>query len=298
MDATADEGKADDGNVLRWHLLDRKRAELAIAQAFGLLQGKNIKCFLIKGWVSAQFYPYDRPRSFGDIDIAVAPEDFEKAVRLIDEEDAHRLGIDLHRSVRHLDSLSFDDLYRRSKVVLIEGVEVRVPCSEDHLRIVAVHWLTDGGEFRERLWDIHYAVANRPDDFDWDKCLNAVDKTRRSWVVISIGLAHKYLGLKIEGLPIAGEARDVPEWITKCVESAWNSDVRLRPLHVIWRDPSMLLKQIGKRIPPNPIQASIDMNAPFDDSSRLYYQIGSVFKRILPSVNRIIPTLFRRGGRA
>ena len=294
MDDIAAEGKADDADVRRWHLLDRKRAELAISRAFELLQERNIRCLLIKGWVSAQFYPADRPRSFGDIDIAVAPDDFEKAALRISEEDSYRLGIDLHNSVRHLDSLSFDDLFRRSTAVSIEGVDVRVPCSEDHLRIVSVHWLTDGGEFKERLWDVYYAVANQPDDFDWDKCLNAVDLTRRSWVIITIGLAHKYLGLEIDDLPFADEARDIPKWVIRCVETAWSSDVRLRPLHVIWRDPLMLLRQIKKRIPPNPIQASIDMNAPFDDRSRLYYQIGSILKRILPSVNRILPTLFRR----
>ncbi|MDM7924271.1 MAG: hypothetical protein QUS14_18455, partial [Pyrinomonadaceae bacterium] len=142
--------------------------------------------------------------------------------------------------------------------------------------------------------DIYYAVANRPADFDWKECLDVVSPTRRKWVIVAIGLAHKYLGLDISDLPFADEARNIPKWITDTVEAEWATEVRLRPIHTVWKNPRILFQQIKKRFPPNPIQATIECEGDFDDRSRLPYQIRSVIKRAMPSVKRVAGTVLPR----
>ncbi len=278
----------------KWNLLARKRNELEICEAISFFHDNRIRSILFKGFAAARNYPIAHARISADIDIAVPVADCERAAALLKTETPSRMGIDLHREFRQLDTVPWQTIYDRCGMLNIEGVEVRVPRAEDHLRILAVHWLTDGGQYKERLYDIYYAVLNRPAGFDWSMCLDSVSETRRKWVITTIGLAHKYLGLDISELPFASEAIDIPQWITKCVEREWASDVRLRPIQTTLRSPKLLVQQIRKRIPPNPIQATIDMEGSFDDGSRVYYQLGSVAKRIGPSIPRVGAALVRR----
>jgi hypothetical protein len=201
--------------------------------------------------------------------------------------------LDLHCELRHLDKVDWDDLFRNSRTYDADGVPIRILRPEDHLRVISVHWLNDGGGYKDRLWDIFYAVQNRPADFDWERCLDLVSKRRRRWVTSVIGLAHKYLDLPINDLPIADEARALPRWLIKAVEKEWASDVRLVPIHVILRQPGTLFEQIKKRIPPNSIQSTIEMEGSFDAPTRIHYQIGGVLKRIGPSALRVSRSLFR-----
>jgi hypothetical protein len=178
-------------------------------------------------------------------------------------------------------------LFRDSCEVVCGGGIVRVLSPEDHLRILVVHWLTDGGAYKERLWDIVYLLENRESDFDWEKCLMQVGENRRRWIVCVIGAARKYLGLKVDGFPFASETTDLPEWFVRALEKEWASDVRLLPLRSVLADRREFWRQIRKRIPPNPIQATVEMEGSFDSYVRFQYQIGSIFWRFFPSLKRI-----------
>ena len=204
--------------------------------------------------------------------------------RLIATAKGRKLNVDLHRELRHLDTKPWSSIFADSQSVELDGYTLRIPAAEDHLRILAVHWLNDGGERKHRLWDIYYAVANRPPDFDWDKCLNEVSERRRGWILAAIGLAHRYLGLPIDDIPFADEAKFLPPWLIKTVESEWNSGVRSAPLVTCLRDPAEFLQQLRKRIPPNPLQATIEMEGDIRNGSRFGYQLGSIRKRLLASI--------------
>lgn len=263
-----------------------------LEKVFTLLGKAHVRAVLLKGWSAARFYDRPDSRTMGDFDLMVPPGQSEDVKELFASE--KDILADIHFGPRHLDTLSFEELFDRSETVDLEGIPIRVLCPEDHLRVICVHWLTDGGERRERLWDIYWAVKNRPADFGWDKCLNVVSQRRRRWIVCTIGLAHKHLGLEIDDLPFAEEARDLPKWFTRAIESRWKEAIPHIPIHQSIGSAGLLLKQIGKRIPPNPVMAMIGMEGDIDARLRIHYQIGYILKQTVPSVKRIIPAIRRR----
>ena len=277
-----------------WFALQSKIQEEKIKKASQIFRANEIEPILIKGWAAAEFYPQKTDRIFADIDLCIEPESFQKAQDFAKNEEVRKLNVDLHRGFRHLDTVSWKDLFENSRLVKIGETDVRVLRAEDHLRVLCVHWLTDGGAYKEKLKDIYYIVSNRPDNFDWERCLDTVSKKRRKWIICTIGLAHKYLGLSMENTPIEEEAKNLPRWLTEAVEKEWKSDVRLKPLHTCLRDRKQFIEQILKRMPPNPIQATIEMEGSFDDRARIFYQFGNFFKRAIPTFKRLKEISFRK----
>jgi hypothetical protein len=279
----------------KWILLNQKRLELRALAVFQELHGLGFQPILIKGWAAARNYPPGRPRHYSDIDIAVSSAEFGAVSGVVAASKSSLAGIDLHNELRHLDSVPWPTLFARSQLVELDGGSIRILAAEDHLRVITTHWLNDGGANKERLWDIYYAVANRPADFDWAACLDPVSETRRGWVICAIGLAHKYLDLNIDDLPFRDEALQIPKWVIKTVEKEWASNEPLRPLQTCLRDPNLFLRQIKKRFPPNPIQAAIQTESPIDEIGRTAIQFRNVFQRTVPSLSRIFEVLKRRG---
>ena len=279
---------------VRWNRLLLRKFEVNIVEAVTELRLHGIEPILIKGWAASRNYPVEHPRQFSDIDLAVSSKDHDLAFELSHAAPLNLLSIDIHRELRHLDTVPWKTLFDQSKLESIDNSAIRILCPEDHLRVLCIHWLTDGGQYRERLWDIYYAVKNRPADFDWDKCLACVSPTRQKWIVTTIAIVKKYLGLEASGLPFDVKTENIPKWIIRCLEKEWASDVRLRSLHTCTRNPKLFWQQILKRIPPNPIESTIEMEGEFDDSLRAQYQIGSIFTRIVPSIKRLAPSLWHR----
>lgn len=274
-----------DSNLEKLQILQYRVGEHQLAEVWRIFEKHGLKPILIKGWAAAQFYPRPYERHLGDFDIAVAPDRYLEGLKVIESE---RLGkVDLHKGLRHLDTLPWEDLMENSFELFCETVKVRVLRPEDHLRVLAVHWLTDGGEYFGKLRDILYLLENRPTDFDWDRCLKSVEGNRRRWIVITIGLTHKYLGLDLSDLPIAEEAGKLPPWLTRFLENEWQKDYHLVPLHTVVKDKRQLWKQVWKRFPPNPVQATVEMEGKLESKIRFHYQLGSFVKRIFPSLKRI-----------
>lgn len=272
---------------LKWHLLISKKNERQIADAFKLFREQGIEPLLIKGWAAARYYPPDKPRFFGDTDIAVSAEDYERAATLIRTPAFDFIAIDLHKELRALDTIPWDDIIAHSELIETEFGTIRVPCAEDHLRILCVHWLTDGGAYKNKLWDIYYLISNRGNDFSWKRALGSISETRQQWIKSTIAITHKYLGLDVESLPFADEVKTVEPWLTRAIEKEWATDVRLLPIHTVLSDPKRVWQQIRKRIPPNPIQSTVEMEGRFDARTRIFYQIGNYFQRITPMIQRV-----------
>ena len=246
----------------------------------------DIEFLLIKGLAVDFYYPSNKFRNYVDFDLCFDPHKLDKKFEQEIEIEIRNYNVDIHCGLRHLDSLNWDDIYKESILLELDNCSFRILKPEDHLRVVCTHWLTDGAAYRRRLWDIYYLVKNRPADFDWERCLNVVSPKRRKWIVYTIGLAHRYLGLNLDDTPIAEEAKNLPAWLIKTVESEWESEVKLRPLETCFHDRKLLFQQILKRIPPNQIQATIDSEGDFDKNHRAYYQIQNVFTRLAASIKR------------
>ncbi|MEO7658703.1 MAG: nucleotidyltransferase family protein [Pyrinomonadaceae bacterium] len=279
---------------IRWGLIQRKVQETKVLRAFQLLRSEGIEPILIKGLAAAAYYPESRPRISIDIDLAVSANEFDEATSIAISAEADGLAIDLHRELRHLDTVGWNDLFSNSRLIEIDGGTYRVLRPEDHLRVLCVHWLNDGGRDRDRLWDMYYLVANRSQDFDWSRFLNVVSDRRQRWLICTLGLAHRYLGLDLSDTPIKDEALELPRWLVKSVEAEWADQTKDLPLEVTLTNPAIFFKQVRKRIHPNPIRATIEMEGSFDATARAFYIIGNIFQRIIPSIRRISQTILHR----
>jgi hypothetical protein len=271
----------------RWNLLQLRANEARVAEAFRLFRNENIEPVLIKGWSAARLYPVEKPRVFVDTDLAVPPPPIDSPPPVASNAAAKNILVDLHRGLRHYDPRGWDAVFSETVLIECAGELVRVLDPEANLRMLSAHWLNDGGADRERLWDIYYAVKNVPDGFDWDRCVDGAGSERRSWVVYAIALAHEYFGLEIETLPFRDDVERLPQWIRTAVEKEWASNLRLRDLRLCLNDPSMLIAQIRKRLPPNPIQATIEMGASLDDSRQAYFQARTLLRRAVFSASKI-----------
>lgn len=265
--------------------------ESRIAQAFSMFRNAGIEPVLIKGRAAGRYYPDDVLRESIDIDLAVSRADFEKSRKLIRKPAFDGLAVDLHRELRHLDTVPWKQLFARSRLITGSAGSVRVLAPEDHLRVLCVHWLTDGGLNRDRLWDIFYAVDRRDKDFDWDKLLMPVDERRRRWIVCTIGLAHKYLGLDLARTPIEREAEELPDWLTAAIEQGWAAGRTEQALEIVLHDRRRLLRQLLLRFDQNPVWATIQMNGSFDARTRFFYKAGLFVYRIPDSVRRLATTI-------
>ena len=281
-------------NDAKWNVLQVKLQGLNASEAFKSLREGGFEPILIKGYAVAKLYPPDVGRSSVDIDLCFDPEDYEKAQEYNRANPVKGVNVDFHNGFRHLDAMGWDQLYSRSVLIDADGTKVRTLCEEDHLRVLCVHWLTDGGENKGRLWDIYYGVSNRSETFDWDKCLDVVSERRQNWVIYTVGLANKYLGLDISGLPFEEKARQVPKWLSREVKRHWDLDIPIVPLNASFHDREKLWEQIKKRIPPNPIHATIAMEGSLDSRSRVFYQIGNFFQRLVPTWRNLGQNAFRQ----
>jgi len=280
-----------DENDRRWLILRARVYEEKLKEAFRLFRSEGVEPILIKGWAAAREYPAAYARIYNDIDFCVEPQVYERCLAFISSEEGRKLGIDLHAGFRHHDTLAWDDLYENSRLVALDGVEIRILRPEDHFRVLCVHWLTDGGGYRERLLDLWYLLKNHEDDFDWERCLGKLSAARRGWIVKTVAVIDREHRLDRAKIPFAGELDRIPGWLTRTLAKEWATATRLLPLQTVIGDRRALWQQIRKRIPPNAIQATIEMEGRFDDSPRICYQLGSVYARVRPSVRRILGAL-------
>ena len=268
-------------DLRKWNLLAQKVNERAAAAAISRLTDVGIEAVLFKGYSVARFYPPLTIRTYGDIDIAVNPTQYLRAYDRLASGPTEKLNVDLHEGFRDRDTLPWSDIYSRTYDVELDGVPVRVLGEEDQLRMVATHWLIDGGLFKDKLWDIYYLVTNRKPDFDWRLCMDFVGPIRKTWVISAIATARDYLDLDLAGVPEEIVNFKLPNWYVQALKREWSKGPYLRlPILSCLKRPKVLFEQVSRRFPPNPIAATTDAEGPIDESPRLRYQVKSILKKV------------------
>lgn len=290
MTTTMLETKLDDS--AKFGILRHKVAERELAAIWRVFREAGLHPILIKGWAAARYYPEPWTRSLGDFDLAFAADEYAAAETVRADNQLGRT--DLHRELRHLDSERWERLFGRSVEVECEGEMIRVLCPEDHLRVLCVHWLNDGGAYRDRLRDIGFLLTRHRGAFDWDLCMAPLTATRRRWIEVAVALADRYLDdADLSFVPFAATFGTVPDWVIRALEREWASGRRLVPLHFVLNNPRELLLQLGKRLPPNPIQSTIELEADINERPRAAIQAANLLRRIAPSYKRVWPALKR-----
>ena len=242
---------------------------------------------LVKGWNVARLYPELGLRQYNDVDLCVAGDCYARANQVLASMDEDGSYVDLHDELDHLDVMRWDDFFDRSQLLMVENTEARVPCAEDHLRILCVHWLRHGAWRPAGLCDIAAALESRPSDFDWQRCLGP-DSVRAGWVACAIGLGQQLLGAeqRAKGEELRAErfagSSELPRWLVPAVLRQWS-----RSLSPNSREPALpsllsrltgwkgLTKDLYSRLD-QPVRATVALRGRFNNWPRLPYQLGEL----------------------
>ena len=241
------------------HTLQAAVHEQALARAVGLLRSAGIEPLLAKGWAIARLYPESGLRPYGDLDLLVRPEAYGAAKAT---PNVMRAGVDLHARFAELDDRPLDELYRRSQLVALGDVDVRILGPEDHLRLLCLHLLHHGFWRPTWLCDVGVTLDCLPAAFDWGYFLSGKER-RSSWVVCVLRVAQQMLDARLDGLPDGRMAVELPEWLVPAVLQAWGAGhpdyVRLFKTYL--RRPGGVVGAIRRRWPSR-IQAAAAWRMP------------------------------------
>mgnify|MGYP003579030828 CR=1 FL=1 len=176
----------------------------------------------------------------------------------------------------------------------LDDVDVRILSHEDLLRFLCLHWLRHGGVRPLWLCDIAVLLETQGDDFDWDRCLGD-SQQQADWVACAVGLAHELLGARIKSMSIAQRCRALPRWLVPAVLKEWGTAYRpMTPLSMHFKSFKELLEELPRHWP-NAIEATMTLNAPFNELPRLPYQVGHVFSRTAALVAQLAGGAHSRG---
>jgi len=269
--------------AFRLYRLESRLNKSKIEEVFALLRSAGIEPILVKGWSASRYYPEQGLRPYGDIDICVRLQEFPAAERTLADLDPKRFRMDLHSGFRKFGIGETEKLFARSELVSIGQTEVRIPCVEDHLRVICFHLMREGAWRPLWLVDVAAVLESLPPEFDWNYCLG--EKRQAAPLVNAIELAHRLLGANVAGIPEAFRAKKIPRWLVPTVLNEWGSSAPSMtsrhdfPMSGHLRLRKDLVKGLRHRWP-NAIEATTTMNGPFNDLPRLPFQIGNSLFRV------------------
>jgi len=260
-----------------------KRYERKLQEVIHRLKSVGIEPVLIKGYAISRLYPETGLRPSGDIDLCIPVDAYQRANVALRASKDDGFCVDLsHDEITKFDDRTFEDLYKHSEEIELDGTTIRVPRPEDHLRILCLHFLKHGAW--RPLWLCDIALLLETPDLEWGRCLPCNLK-HKHWVLCTIGLAQQLLKAEIQSpLPDRQMIRSLPPWLVPAVLKQWCEPYapHIPPIRFQLRRcleaPSELFSDLARRWP-NPIQATIDMNGRFDSLPRLPFQIRSCLER-------------------
>jgi Uncharacterised nucleotidyltransferase len=275
----------------RFQSLQAKLHERSLKKVIPLLRSFGAEPLLIKGWAIARFYPEAGMRPYVDLDLCVLPGDQARASAVLTSGECDDCNVDLHIGFGKFYDRRTDDIFARSRLVKLDDLEVRVLSAEDDLRFLCMHLLRHGAFLPLWLCDIAVLLEARSNDFDWDRCLSG-SRREADWVACAIGLAHQLLGARVEGIPVARRAQNLPNWLVPSVLQRWGVPLQtLSQIRPLLRQPVSLLRNLPQEIRrhwPNPIEATMTLRGPFNRLPRLPFQVGHVISRTAALLSQLL----------
>jgi Uncharacterised nucleotidyltransferase len=185
--------------------------------------------------------------------------------------------VDLHGGVESLGACSAE-MYRRASWMRLGDTKVRVLGPEDHLRFLCRHLLAHGAWRPLWLCDVAAALESRPADFDWRYFLKTCHR-RSDGIVWTLALAQRMLETRLEETPWARQTLRLPRWFVAAVLRSWGTAHRYRqPLAHHLRQRTGVLESLCQSWP-DPITATAELRAPFNQLPRLPFQLAFCVKR-------------------
>ena len=264
----------------RLHTLRGLAHERDLRRVLILLRGHAIDPILVKGWSIARLYPEPGLRPYGDIDLCVYPPDFTRAQAVLKKAEGNASSVDLHCGFQNFDRQPWEALHKRSVLVEMGDVEIRVLCPEDQLRLLCFHLLREGAWRPLWLCDVAVAVESRLPNFDWELCLSREPK-RIQWIACVILLAQCLVDANLDGVPSLVNSTQLPRWLVPSVLKEWNApSMPLRHRMPLFgtAHPIKTLRGLRARWP-NPIEGTIGVSGPFNEMPRLPFQLGQCVMR-------------------
>lgn len=256
-------------------------AERRLVEVVRHLRGRGLEPLLVKGWAVGRLYPERGLRPYGDLDLSVHPDQFTAAEAALAELDLPAYAVDLHPGYPKVPDRSFEQLYARSETVPLLDEPIRIPGPEDHLRVLALHLLGHGAWRPLWLCDVAVAFEARPPTFDWEYHRSG-DPLCAEWTNGTVALAAQVLGADVAGTPAE---RSLPGWLPAALYRQWSTigGAIDRPslgnaLSGSWFRPGVVLDELRARWR-NPIQATIELHAPFNNLPRWPLQLLALARR-------------------
>lgn len=269
-------------DAARLYLLQSAIRQREIREVFRLLRAAGVEPVVVKGWALSRLYLEEGLRPSGDIDLCVRPQQLSTAHALLKTPQGRTYNVDFeHAELGALSRAGWEEFYARSQTTELDGVEIRVPSAEDHLRLLCVHLLRHGAWRPLWLCDVALALETRPANFDWPYCLGENPRAA-DWIACALGLAHQLLDARLDDTPVAPRARRLPGWLVPQVLKCWGSlaDTAHAPEEILsdsLRHPARLPRALLARWP-DPVKATVSLDRDFNELPRLPFQLGEYLR--------------------
>jgi len=252
--------------------------EYELGEILRFCEQNQVEPILIKGWAIAKHYADCGLRPMGDVDLCVPPERASELKLKWSTSKIVDCPVDWnHDEIDKFQNPGFHDLCSRAASETAAGIKVRIPCLEDHLRILCLHALKHG--LWRPLWmcDVAAALESRNENFDWDRCLGS-DRKQAKWIRCTLALAGLLLQADIQSTPAADELSKLPKWLVRAALRHWETcESPVTPsFHSEIKDSDRSLEsllKIAKSRWPNPIQATVDFHGTMSNSGQWIFQV-------------------------
>jgi hypothetical protein len=245
-----------------------------VAVAVAVLAHRGVTPLWAKGWTIARHYGEPGRRATGDIDLYVAPADYERANAALALLDG---PFDLHRGIPQLADRDFAAVAARAEPVAVGEHTAKVLAPADQLRLACLHALGHGAW--RPLWLCDVGALVEADGIDWDLCLAGAER-QAHWIACTVVAARDLLDADLSSVPATTRATLTPSWLAPALLAAWGACHHDRqPIASYWWRPLALPAALWHRWP-NPIEASVGVSAAFDEEARLPLQIAACAMRI------------------